>query len=108
MKELQIYKHEIKIDKYSFKEQVNDKYKHREVKLSKRQRKNKLTLFQAADKRISGKSSSTATDRVMIDDLTPSVDTAGAGTRVGTLLFDTCSVLRAVGTDHTLWSARRR
>lgn len=44
LKKLQKYKQEIKIVQYSFKEQVNEKYKQWEVKLSKVQRKQAYAL----------------------------------------------------------------
>lgn len=45
LKELQKYKQEIKIVQYSFKEQVNEKYKQWEVKLSKVQEEISLRSF---------------------------------------------------------------
>lgn len=54
-------------------------------------------------KRVSSKSRCTATDRVMVDHLTPGIEATGARAGVSALLVDASSVLATVGTDHTLW-----
>lgn len=56
------------------------------------------------DERITAETSSAAADRVVIDDLTLSVDTARAGARIGTLELVARSVTGALVVDYTLRS----
>lgn len=53
-------------------------------------------LLDATGERISSKTRRATTNRVVIDNLAPSVDAAGTGTGVDALLFDTGSVLSTV------------
>jgi hypothetical protein len=55
-----------------------------------------LTFFpETPGERITSEARSTATDRVVIHNLTPSIKTTSTRTRVHTLLIDTCFILRA-------------
>lgn len=67
-----------------------------------------LTLLNTSCKGIASEARRTATDGVMVDNLTPGVDAAGARARVCALLVDTGSVLGAVGADQALRPARGR
>lgn len=64
-------------------------------------------LLDATGERISSKARRATTNRVVIDNLAPSVDAAGTGTGVDALLFDTGSVLSTVWADHALRPACR-
>lgn len=67
-----------------------------------------LTFWQATSKRVSGIASRATANRVMVDDLTSSVESASAGTGIGAFLINARLILSALGANHTLGSARRR
>lgn len=74
----------------------------------KQKREEVLTfLLDATGERISSKARRATTNRVVIDNLAPSVDAAGTGTGVDALLFDARSVLSTVWADHALRPACR-
>lgn len=50
----------------------------------------------------------TATDRMMINDLTFSVQAARSRTRISAFLMNTSQTLFTFGADHTFWAAARR
>jgi hypothetical protein len=61
-----------------------------------------LTFFlETSGERITSEARATATDRVVIHNLTTSIDATSARTRVHTLLVDTCFVLRAFCAHNT-------
>lgn len=72
------------------------------------ERRNLTLIPSTLSKRIAREARRTAADGVMVDDLAPGVDATGARAGIGTLLVDTRTVLRTVGTDQALRPARGR